>query len=142
MSQLIDNPKPHPRVGVCVIIRKEGRVLMGKRKGAHGGDTWAPPGGHLEFGESWEECAERETLEETGLQIKVVGLGTVTNDIFAANNKHYITIVMITDYVSGEPQLLEPDKCTEWRWCSWDDLPLPLFPPVQNAQNQGFSPFN
>lgn len=142
MSQPIDNPKPHPRVGVCVIIRKDGKVLMGKRMGAHGGDTWAPPGGHLEFGESWEECAQRETMEETGLEIKVVGLGTVTNDIFTSNNKHYITIVMITDYIQGEPQLLEPDKCTEWRWCSWDDLPLPLFPPVQNARDQGFSPFN
>lgn len=142
MTTPMENPKPHPRVGVGVFIRKDGKILMGKRRGAHGADMWAPPGGHLEFGESWEECAKRETLEETGLEISVRGLGTVTNDIFASDNKHYITILMVTDYLRGEPQLLEPEKCTEWRWCAWEDLPQPLFPSIQHAREQGYSPFN
>ena len=46
-----------PKVGVGVIVRREGRILLGKRKGSHGENTWAPPGGHLEFMESVEECA-------------------------------------------------------------------------------------
>jgi len=42
-----------PRVGLGVLIIKDGKVLLGRRKGAHGEGTWAPPGGHLECGESF-----------------------------------------------------------------------------------------
>ena len=62
--------KKHPRVGLAVLLTYEKRgityVLFGKRRGAHGAGDWAPPGGHLEFGESLAECACREVLEETG----------------------------------------------------------------------------
>ena len=56
-----------PRVGLAVIIKKEGKVLLGKRKNSHGNNTWNFPGGHLEFGEDFEDCALREVKEETGL---------------------------------------------------------------------------
>ncbi len=52
------------------------------------------PGGHLEFGESFEHCAIREVLEETGLSInpESVQFLTATNDIMASERKHYVTI--------------------------------------------------
>lgn len=56
--------------------------------------TWGLPGGHLEFGESFETCAARETLEETGLKIKDVRFLNATNSIMKVENKHYITIFM------------------------------------------------
>jgi 8-oxo-dGTP diphosphatase len=61
-----------PRVGVGVIVTKGNRVLLLERKGVHGQGTWSTPGGHLEYGESPEACAARETLEETGVTISTV----------------------------------------------------------------------
>ena len=65
---------------------------MGKRKGSHGEGTWSVPGGHLEFGETIENCAKREVYEETGLVITDVTVAGITNDIFSEEETHYITI--------------------------------------------------
>jgi 8-oxo-dGTP diphosphatase len=129
-----------PKVGIGVLIVKDGKVLMGKRKNAHGDGAWSFPGGHLEFGESWEECARRETEEETGIQIKNIRFGAVTNDVFVEEEKHYITLYMLADYEAGEVQLREPEKCEGWDWFLWDHLPTPLFLPIQNLLKQGFNP--
>lgn len=130
-----------PKVGVGVIILKDNKVLMGKRKNAHGEGTWSFPGGHLEFNEELEECAKREALEETGIEIKNIRLGTATNDIFREEEKHYITLFMISEYDSGEVRVMEPDKCELWEWFEWDNLPSPVFIPVENLKKSGFNPF-
>ncbi|OKO91587.1 Nudix hydrolase 1 [Penicillium subrubescens] len=84
-----------PRIGVGVfVMNAEGKFVLGKRKGSHGANTWALPGGHLEFGESFETCSEREILEETGLQIRDIRFLTATNSVFEAEGKHYVTIFM------------------------------------------------
>ncbi|CAI7619993.1 unnamed protein product [Penicillium glandicola] len=113
-----------PRVGIAVfILNPAGKFVIGKRKGSHGAGTWGLPGGHLEFGESFETCAVRETLEETGLNIQDVRYLTTTNSIMKAENKHYITIFMGSVCEgSVDPQVLEPEKCDGWEWVSWDEL--------------------
>jgi 8-oxo-dGTP diphosphatase len=132
-----------PKVGIGVFIIKDGKVLLGKRKNAHGAGAWAFPGGHLEFGESWEDCAKREISEEIGITIKNIRFGAVTNDIFEKEEKHYITIFLLADYDAGEVQILEPEKCEKWKWFEWKEskLPTPLFIPIQNLLKQGYSPF-
>ncbi len=131
-----------PKVGVGIFIVKDGKILIGKRIGKHGHNTWAPPGGHLEFGESFEDCAKRETLEEVGLKIKNPKFIKLTNDIHKNENKHYITIFMITDEFDGEVKAMEPDKATDWDWYDWNDLPKPLFLNIQYLKDIDFNPIN
>lgn len=130
-----------PKVGVGVIVIKDGLVLLGKRINAHGENTWCFPGGHLEYGETWEECARREALEEAGITLKNVRFGAVTNDLFAKEGKHYITIEMVSEYADGEVRLMEPDKFKEWGWFEWSDMPKPNFGPIENLLKSGFDPF-
>lgn len=129
-----------PLVGISAVVVKGSKVLLGKRIGAHGENTWAFPGGHLEFGESFEECTEREVREETGLKIKNIRFGIVTNDIFKKEDKHYITIFMVCNYASGKEKVMEPEKCERWEWFEWRNLPKPLFLPIQNLLKQNFNP--
>ena len=48
---------PEPKVGTAIIITRDNKILLMKRRGPHGAGTWSPPGGHLDFGESPEQCA-------------------------------------------------------------------------------------
>ena len=129
-----------PRIGVAVVVIKSGRVLLGKRKGAHGAGTWALPGGHLQFGETIEACARREVMEETGLSISDIKTGPYTNDIFTQEDKHYVTLYMVARYDSGRLQTLEPDKCERWAWFDWDHLPQPRFLSLGNLLRRRFNP--
>lgn len=122
-------PRPLPRIGIGVFVWKDDKFLMGKRRGSHGHDTWSVPGGHLEFGETWEECAKREATEETSLKIKNVRLLAITEDFFKTDNKHYVTIWVESDWASGEPTLTEPDKWVDQQWRNFQTLPSPLFEP-------------
>ena len=131
-----------PGVGVSVIIVKEQKVLLGQRKTALGTNTWAFPGGHLEYGEKIEECACREVLEETGLQIKNLRIVNFTNDLFQKEHKHYVTIFVLADYAGGVPQQLEPEKSGLWEWFAWEQMPHPLFLPIENLLQKNYFPFS
>jgi len=67
------------------------------------------PGGHLEMYESWEECAIREVKEETDLDVKRASFLHVTNDLMAAEKKHYITIFMAAE-ISNEIKIRKNRK--------------------------------
>lgn len=120
-----------PRVGVGVFIFKDGKFLVGQRRGAHGTGSWSVPGGWLEYGESFQEAASREVGEETGLTIGNIRFGALTNNIFPDENIHSLTVWMTSGWTSGEPTILEPDKFTDQRWVDFDHLPEPLFLPWQ-----------
>lgn len=131
--------RERPAVGVAAVILREGKILLGKRRGAHGAGAWSFPGGHLESGESAAACARREVLEETGLMLRRLLRGPYTEDVFPSG-KHYVTLYFLAESAEGEPRLAEPEKCEAWEWFSWDALPEPLFLPVRNLKASGFHP--
>ena len=129
-----------PQVGVGVIIVRDRKVLLGLRRGAHGAGDWALPGGHLEWGESIENCARREVKEETGLELGVVGQAPYTNDVMAADGKHYVTCFVEAVALAGEAQVMEPTKCERWAWFAWLEMPEKLFQPLKTLVESGFIP--
>lgn len=120
-----------PRVGVATFIFREGKTLLGKRLSPHGKGFWSVPGGHLEAGETIEECAKREVLEETNLHIHNIKRSLYTNDLFQESKKHYITCFTLAESVEESPKVMEPEKCECWQWFDLDNLPSPLFLPIQ-----------
>jgi len=132
MSQTQQQKDLRPKVGVGVyIFNSKNEILFLRRQGAHGEGSWCPPGGHLEFGESFVDCARREVFEEVGVKIKNVKFFGLTNDIFD-EGKHYITIAMRAEIKSGKVKIMEPDKMTDLGWFHAKKLPKPLFLPVKN----------
>jgi len=122
----MDQENQRPKVGMGIMVFKDGKILMGRRKSSHGQGEYAFPGGHLEYMESFEACARRETLEEAGIEIKNIKFLHVGN-IFHYAPKHYVNIVVSADWESGEPENREPDKLEGWGWYDLDHLPEPVF---------------
>lgn len=121
-----------PRVGICVVVVKDGKILLGKRKGSHGAGEYASPGGHLEHLERVADCAAREVREETGLEITHLRFLRAMNMMQYAP-RHYIDLAFAADWVTGEPEVREPDKVESWGWYDLDALPSPLFFAVPTA---------
>jgi 8-oxo-dGTP diphosphatase len=122
----------HPRVGIGILVMKDGKLLLGRRKGSHGAGEYASPGGHLEHLELFSAGAEREVREETGLEIGPLRFLRVLNTTRYAP-RHYVDIAFVADWVSGEPEVREPEKVEGWGWYDLANLPSPLFGTLPTA---------
>jgi len=131
---------PEPKVGVAIIITKDDQVLLMKRKGVHGKGTWTTPGGHLDFGETPEQCAAREAKEEVGLDVVDIRFRAFTNDVFESGGQHYISIWMEGESILGEPIIAAEDEVEKIGWYAWDALPSPLFLPLENLLKENSYP--
>ena len=123
---------PRPLVGISVLVMKDNKLLLGKRKGSHGEGEYAAPGGHLEHMESFQACAAREVLEETGIEIGPLHFLRVLNSTEYAP-KHYVDLAFVAQWQAGEPEVREPDKVERWDWYDFNDIPPPLFAMLPSA---------
>jgi 8-oxo-dGTP diphosphatase len=134
--------KPTPQVGIALLVRHKGKVLLHLRKGKHSPGHWAFPGGHLEGWETWEECALRELGEEAGdVKVTPPRYWTAANTRFYNEGKHYVVLFMISDYISGVAAVMEPEKNDGWAWFDWNKLPEPLMMGLQNLVERSMNPF-
>ena len=113
-----------PVVGVGAIVVHEGAVLLVKRgKAPHEGE-WAIPGGRLKWGETLQQGAEREILEETGITIRAEELLYHFEHMVPAEDGelefHYVVLDLAGRYLSGTPQAA--DDAADARWVSLDNL--------------------
>ncbi|MFA5742809.1 MAG: NUDIX domain-containing protein [Candidatus Paceibacterota bacterium] len=117
-----------------IILRKDGKVLIGKRNGEFVPE-YSIPGGSLEVGETFEEGAVREVMEETGMAIKSPKVINISNNLetYKKTGKHYISINLLTVDFIGEPKVIEKDKCAEYLWCDPKKVPEPHFEASRKA---------
>jgi 8-oxo-dGTP diphosphatase len=116
-------------VGANVAVLRDGKILLGLRKG-YGEGTWGMPGGHVEPRELLEDAARRELLEETGIVVSQLELVSTVNQPFRnEQDRHYIQFMFRAIDAAGEPENLEPYRCYEWQWFDLKNLPENIFPP-------------
>lgn len=120
--------KQLPRVGVGVLVFKNGKLLLHRRKNGVGigSGEYSAIGGHLEYMESFADGVRREAREEAGIEIKNIRFLCVSNTR-ACRPKHYIDISLSAEWKSGVPKILEPKKCAGWDWYDINNLPKNLF---------------
>jgi 8-oxo-dGTP diphosphatase len=115
-----------PGLGVGLVILRDGKILLYKRMRPPEAGYWNIVGGKVDHMEPAEEAARREAEEETGLTIgRIERIGS-TEQIIEADRQHWISLLYIARDVTGEPQLTEPDKLSEFGWFGLADLPEPL----------------
>jgi len=124
----------HPRVGVGVLLVDDaGCVLLTLRKRAPEAGYWSIVGGKLDFLETLEECALRETFEEVGVTVAIDCLLCVTDHLLPQENQHWVSPAYLARMLSGEARNCEPDKTREVRWFPLDRLPANLTMTARNA---------
>ena len=125
--------------GFGVIIQRDGKILLGMRhpdpdkadSAFRSSGEWTLPGGELEFGESLEEGAIREVLEETGIILKNPSVFAVSN--CKNEHAHFVTVCLTSSESEGKARVTEPDEIVEWQWFALDELPAPLYFPSAYA---------
>lgn len=117
----------NPVLGVGIVVEREGSYLLGLRLGVLGRGTWGFPGGHVEPGEDPVDCAKRELLEETGLDL--LHLREAGWSSHADGGCRFVSLYVCVQ-AEGEASVREPMKCKEWRWFRPHELPSPLFGPT------------
>lgn len=130
-----------PAVGVIVVVRRDGKVLLAQRsRGSYLG-KWGFPGGHVERGETVVEAGMRELMEETGIAATprgvVTHLDVIGRDDFGTITFHYVLLAVLADWVSGEG--VAADDAADLRWITLDEMragALPLLPDVERIARE------
>jgi ADP-ribose pyrophosphatase len=109
-----------PRVAVGAIVFNDNHVLLIRRGKPPAQNQWAIPGGMVNLGETLQQAAEREILEETGIMIRagapIYTFEVIEHDTDGRISYHYIIIDLLADYLSGVP--VAGDDAMDAKWLS------------------------
>ena len=115
-----------PGLGCGLAILREGKLLLYRRLRAPEAGTWNIVGGKVDHMEKTIDAARREAEEESGLRIGAVEFLCLSEQIIAGERQHWVSLIYVTDDVSGEARVVEPEKLPEFGWFPLEALPKPL----------------
>ncbi len=112
------SPRPKPELAVSAAIFRDGEVLLVRRAGAPAKGLWTLPGGRVEVGETLVEAVQREVMEETALNIDVIGLAgyreIILPEAVGDRGRHFVILPFAARWISGEVAL--NDELSDSRW--------------------------
>lgn len=118
-----------PRVAVGAVVTHEDKVLLVLRGQAPAKDMWAIPGGSVNLGETLQAAAEREVLEETGLQIKagevIYTFDAILHDEAGRVQYHYVILDLKGEALDPSQPLQAADDVYDAGWFTLADLDRP-----------------
>lgn len=131
------NYPERPWVGVLAAVRRGPRCLLIQRVAKLDIGKWGFPGGSLEVGETVTECAERELLEETGVEATAVGVLTaydfIRRDPEGRVGFHFLLVCVVLDWHAGEGELREPESHAAIGWFTPEEVEAQALPTSDRA---------
>jgi 8-oxo-dGTP diphosphatase len=135
---MTDQTDPKPGISAAIIV-DQNRVLMVRRRVKEGALSWQFPAGAIEAGESPEEAAVRETLEETGLEVKAIRLLGQRVHPKTGRAMSYTA----AEVVAGEAHVADDEELAEVAWVTHSEIstyvPYGLFGPVQEYLDEALA---
>ena len=115
-----------PRLAVGALVVHQNKVLLILRGKAPSKGMWAVPGGSVNIGETLQAAAEREVLEETGLQIKagevIYSFEKIQHDKAGQVQYHYVILDLEAELLDPAQPLTPADDAIEAGWFTLADL--------------------
>ena len=101
-------------IGTSVYVKNgDGEILLLKRAGGAAKGSWYIPGGGLDEGETTEECARRELMEETGLVVDGPMQLVAVTPMFAYGHDMFL-VAYAADYTGGDVKLSHEHEGFRW----------------------------
>jgi ADP-ribose pyrophosphatase YjhB (NUDIX family) len=110
-----------PQLAVSAAIFRDDRILLVRRARSPANGFYSLPGGRVEFGETLHTALHREVLEETALEIEIVGLAGWREVLpTTSGGGHYLIMSFAARWTRGEPRL--NDELDDFKWLAPDAL--------------------
>ena len=125
MKEIRRRKPSHPLVGVGAVVLHGGRVLLVRRANPPRAGEWSLPGGLQHLGETVAEAACREVREETGVDIRVLGVVDVVDlieydDPGAGISYHFTLVELLAIWRHGE--VIAGEDAADAAWVDLDRL--------------------
>ena len=115
---------PNPKVAAGAVVEHQGGIVLLRREIDPRAGFWVHPGGFVDRGETLEQAAVRETREEVGLEVELLGL----LGAFSFNDSEVVVVTYAARAIGGEPVVGDESlevRTFDPRHLPWDDLAFP-----------------
>jgi 8-oxo-dGTP diphosphatase len=128
--------KEHFRIYIAVylaLIKGEKTLLLRRCNTGYQDGNYSLIAGHLDGDETAKHAMLREAKEEAGIELRLGDLSVSHTMHRLSHDREYIDLYITTNNWEGEIENLEPGKCDDLQWFSFDSLPNNMVPEVRQA---------